>query len=264
MLSNLQMRKLLGSLNPPEYITHHLERIVTCVGHLQRHLPLSGLRALDLGHDRHVGVLLAQCGLEVCGNVLPPELAGQGLPPEQTSSFVLPNGDALQWELCPFDFEERFPFDDCSFDLVTALEVVEHIRDNPRSVLREIRRVLKKSGHLYISTPNICSISKLLRCFHHGNPYDAKPYSQNFGPRHCMCHVYEYSPWELRELVKSEGFEVVSLETWNPYKDDPNPLRSRFIQVLFSMSLLAAGYAKAGLLAYRQRGHQIGLLAKKV
>lgn len=264
MISELQMKGLLGALNPPEYIIHHTERIVTCLEHLQRHLPLSGLKALDLGHDRYVGLLLSKCGLELYGNVLPPELAGAGTLSEQTSSFEIPNGDFVQWPLAPFDFEERFPFDDCSFDLVTAFEVIEHIRDDPRSVLKEIGRVLRKSGHLYIGTPNICSITKLLRCFHHANPYDAKPYSQSFGPRHCMCHVYEYSPWELKELLTSEGFEVVSLETWNPHKDDPNRLRARYLQLLFSLSLMASGYARAGLLAYRHRGHQIGLLARKV
>lgn len=46
------------------------------------------------------------------------------------------------------------PFRDQSFQIVTCLDVVEHVFD-PISLLKEIHRVLRPGGWLLLSTPNI-------------------------------------------------------------------------------------------------------------
>lgn len=48
---------------------------------------------------------------------------------------------------------ERLPFYDDEFDMVTCLETVEHV-ENPLRCLQEIKRVLKADGTLIISIPN--------------------------------------------------------------------------------------------------------------
>ncbi len=48
---------------------------------------------------------------------------------------------------------QSIPFDDGSFDLVVAFEVIEHLEDWPR-LLAEARRLLAPGGQLIISTPN--------------------------------------------------------------------------------------------------------------
>ncbi len=50
------------------------------------------------------------------------------------------------------DATHGMPFDDATFDLVTALDVIEHV-DDDGAILREARRVLKPSGWLLITTP---------------------------------------------------------------------------------------------------------------
>jgi ubiquinone/menaquinone biosynthesis C-methylase UbiE len=45
------------------------------------------------------------------------------------------------------------PFADGSFDLVTSNMVFEHVED-PRAIVREIRRVLRRGGGLVVLTPN--------------------------------------------------------------------------------------------------------------
>ncbi|MEW6104452.1 MAG: class I SAM-dependent methyltransferase [bacterium] len=47
---------------------------------------------------------------------------------------------------------EKIPFPDCYFDLITCLDLLEHI-DNDKEALAEICRVLKPCGFLIISVP---------------------------------------------------------------------------------------------------------------
>jgi ubiquinone/menaquinone biosynthesis C-methylase UbiE len=48
---------------------------------------------------------------------------------------------------------ERLPFPDSSFDFVNMCEVIEHV-NSPKEVLREVYRVLKPGGKVYVSVPN--------------------------------------------------------------------------------------------------------------
>ena len=49
---------------------------------------------------------------------------------------------------------EALPFAPASFDLVTANNVMEHVRE-PESVLREVRRILAPNGVFLFHTPNL-------------------------------------------------------------------------------------------------------------
>jgi SAM-dependent methyltransferase len=51
-----------------------------------------------------------------------------------------------------FQAEAPLPFEDGSFDLVTALDVVEHVDDDV-SLLAEIRRLLKPDGRALVTVP---------------------------------------------------------------------------------------------------------------
>ncbi len=44
------------------------------------------------------------------------------------------------------------PFEDNSFDTITAMEVIEHLSD-PVAFIEEIKRLLKPNGRVYITTP---------------------------------------------------------------------------------------------------------------
>lgn len=50
------------------------------------------------------------------------------------------------------NLEEPLPFDDNQFDIVTALDVLEHL-NNPHGALHELVRIAKKS--VYVSLPNM-------------------------------------------------------------------------------------------------------------
>jgi SAM-dependent methyltransferase len=67
-----------------------------------------------------------------------------------------------------------FPYPNDSFDLVIAIEVTEHILDH-ENFFKEINRILKPNGRLYITTPNILSLKSRMRFLFRGFPYAFKP-----------------------------------------------------------------------------------------
>lgn len=59
------------------------------------------------------------------------------------------------------DLNAEAPIADGRFDLVCAIEVIEHL-ENPRHMLREIARLLRPGGAAVLSTPNTGSLRSLL------------------------------------------------------------------------------------------------------
>ena len=68
------------------------------------------------------------------------------------------NGTALQ-----------LPFSDHSFDLIIIQDVIEHLNET-KSFIKEVKRVLKPKGMIYLSTPNKYSIFNFISDPHFGLP----------------------------------------------------------------------------------------------
>jgi 2-polyprenyl-3-methyl-5-hydroxy-6-metoxy-1,4-benzoquinol methylase len=58
---------------------------------------------------------------------------------------------------------KRLPFNASEFDVVLLIEVLEHVIDDPRHVLKEVARILRHEGTLVLTTPNLASIYNRLR-----------------------------------------------------------------------------------------------------
>lgn len=99
--------------------------------------------------------------------------------------------------------EDRFPFEDDSFDVVLFCEMLEHMLMNPVATLREIHRVLRPGGVLVLTTPNVARLDNAISLVEGINMYD--PYS-GFGPY--GRHNREYTRDELQRLLEFAGFEV--------------------------------------------------------
>ena len=108
-------------------------------------------------------------------------------------------------------------FEKESFDLVTLFHVMEHITD-PRSVLAEVRRVLKPSGRLVVQVPNIESWQFEL--------FGARWYGIDV-PR----HVINYSNRAMQRLLAESGFEVKRTRHFN-LRDNAPALASSFFPSL--------------------------------
>lgn len=230
------------------YYDWHETRVAKSLAHLNGLLPATRpVTCLDLGHDPKMGPRLVALGMELTGNMHP----GTPVP------------DA-EWAFAPFDLEKGFPFEDRRFDVVTAFEVIEHVVSTPSALLRESARVLKPGGLLYLTTPNVCAWAKLRRMFSHVHPYDASAYSLDFSERHHMCHVYEYDPWTLQQIVTSEGFEIVDCATVDTFASDPRGARDLALRGLISASLAVTGHFKDAAQLWRKRGHSIFLAARRI
>lgn len=85
-------------------------------------------------------------------------------------------------------------YPDAYFDYVRTNHSFEHLH-NPREVLKEIRRIIKPGGKLFIGVPNIASLPAGMfgDCWY------------NLGP---PTHPYGYNPKSLSLFLEQEGFEV--------------------------------------------------------
>lgn len=112
--------------------------------------PLEGRTALDVGCG--AGLLaepLARLGAQVTGVDAAPELI------EAARTHAGQSGLAIRY------LAGEVAAVDGTFDLVTALEVVEHVAD-PASFVRSLSDRLAPSGLLIMSTPNRTGLSRLL------------------------------------------------------------------------------------------------------
>jgi 2-polyprenyl-3-methyl-5-hydroxy-6-metoxy-1,4-benzoquinol methylase len=97
-----------------------------------------------------------------------------------------------------------------SFDVVTLVDVFEHV-DQPVALLREVRRVIKPSGVLFIKVPNIVyylakhRLARLMGI--ETEIFDAKE------------HVAHYSARTLRRTLRAAGFQVQRVFVPRPIQD---------------------------------------------
>jgi SAM-dependent methyltransferase len=95
---------------------------------------------------------------------------------------------------------EKLPFADDSFDLVTALDVVEHLDDDV-AALREIGRVLRPAGYLLMTVP---------------------AYRFLWGDQdEVNLHKRRYVAAQVRDRLKAAGFEVRRVSYMNAFMFPP-------------------------------------------
>jgi len=93
--------------------------------------------------------------------------------------------------------DRGLPFSSGCAQVVTALDVVEHLR-SPVAFLEEVRRTLKPDGCLLLSTPNAGSIIRRLQ-------------SQQWYGLQDPTHLYLFDTFSMTTLIERSGFEVVDV-----------------------------------------------------
>lgn len=87
------------------------------------------------------------------------------------------------------------------FDVIFLQEVIEHVDESPEKILNEVLRILRPGGIVYLTTPNLNSLSQRLlgkkwRAFHSE-------------------HRFIFTPKNLKKMLRKSGFYVQSLKTKN-------------------------------------------------
>jgi SAM-dependent methyltransferase len=109
-------------------------------------------------------------------------------PPSQATDYVGMDLPDNIYQAPKFTWDgRRIPLDDASVDSVVLTEVLEHCPD-PECVLREIARVLKAGGFMFLTVPFIWPI--------HTVPNDE----------------FRFTPFALRRLLEKSGFQNPVIE----------------------------------------------------
>ena len=141
---------------------------------------------------------------------------GGGFEPAKTQTLVS-DDHKMGVEYTNINIErDTLPFDDESFDMVLLCEVLEHFTNDPMSALLQLRRVLKPSGHLIVTTPNVARLANVARLMSGNNLYD--PYSA-YGPY--GRHNREYTRHELAPMLEFLGFSIERIFTSDIHAHDP-------------------------------------------
>jgi methionine biosynthesis protein MetW len=140
---------------------------------MDRVLPGRDLRLLDIGCGagnmiHHLSRYGAVKGVEM--DPRPVAIAHQ-------RGYDVDQGDATQ----------GLAYEDASFDVVTALDVIEHNEDDD-AILREMVRVLKPGGHAVVTVP------AFMWLWSHNDDINA--------------HIRRYTAPELRDKLEAAGFQV--------------------------------------------------------
>src|SRR4030042_2212086 len=124
---------------------------------------------------------------------------------ENNPDFTLVQADA-----------QYLPFKNESFDIVLALDVIEHL-PSPPYFLNEVNRVLRKGGRLILITPNTGNIiEETLKIPFRvlGKFFPIKMLKKDVD--HCT-HMKEFSVQELRLLLRKSNFKICSSNTYNEH-----------------------------------------------
>jgi len=100
------------------------------------------------------------------------------------------------------DVDEGIPFEDNSFDLVWAGDLIEHVFD-PIFVFKEMSRVIFPNGYLFITVPNDLHIVNRLRVLF-GKSYQ-EPVLKKYGQ---YKHHTFFSKALLKYMLKINSFEI--------------------------------------------------------
>jgi SAM-dependent methyltransferase len=173
----------------------------------ETHSSLDGIRIAELG--AFLGVVsktLSFLGAEVIACDIPAFMETAN-----TREYY----ERLNIETSSFNLRDyRLPFQSGSLDAIIACEIFEHLNFNPLPVFKEISRVLKMNGVLYIAMPNGGYIGKRIKFLLSGrlplfsiNELIAQlDSSQNMV---VGLHWREYTTSETLEMVLPHGFRSV-------------------------------------------------------
>jgi len=103
---------------------------------------------------------------------------------------------------------QKLPHPDNHFDLIFALEIIEHLHDTDH-FLQESYRLLKSHGFLVLSTPNLASLKNRFRLVFNRYPQYLEYSTQGAG------HIHLYTLPVLKSQILNTKFKIINLVSPN-------------------------------------------------
>lgn len=171
------------------------------------------------------GVRVLDYGCGHAGYLIDFQARGVRMSGAEIAPYVVEACKAQGFDVRKVDDSSRIPFLDGEFDVAYLMQVFEHLRD-PHGFLRELNRVLKPGGLLYLALPNKNSVWRRI--------FGKNWISGWFAPFHLFLHDKK----SLETLAKQYGFATAA--SW-----------SRTPEFWFRMNLKAALYPEEDRLDLR-------------
>jgi len=122
----------------------------------------------------------------------------------------------------------KLPLKDSCVDIVLFAEVIEHLTfDVSKEILKEIIRVLRPNGILYLTTPNYASIWPLVE--------KALDFSGKVPRLEDQQHIQKFTPKSLVRLFNITGFDIIKITTFFFLSPFLSWLSSRMSDKLFNV-----------------------------
>lgn len=131
---------------------------------------------------------------------------------------------------------ERLPFDDAQFDIVTLLNVLEHVPDE-RPVLDEAMRVLRPGGKLLVICPNYATLRQEAHYHVPWLPLFPRPLASLYlrllgrNPAFFNEHIYYRTNWGVLAALRALGLRLSNLDILRI--EHPELIGNRRIRRLF-------------------------------
>lgn len=173
--------------------SHHKLRIQRAIRLLRKALPAqAGLLGLELASGTGKTAILL-------------EAEGWSVLASDASKEVLNTAESRGLKTECFDASEVFPFQDESFDFVFAGELIEHLFD-VRLFLTECCRVLKSSGVLVLTTPNLATPKDRIRFLFGKMPRQINPFHE-----YLYLHIRPFTAAGLKEALEVARFRETKI-----------------------------------------------------
>ena len=153
--------------------------------------------------SRKISLLDVGCGAGFLTNALAKEHTVTGIDLSEQSLEVAKRKDETKTVRYLHANAYKLPFEDASFDVVCAMDILEHV-DNPNQLIHEASRVLKKGGLFFFHTFNRNLLSYLIII------KGVDWFIQN-APKNMHIYPLFIKPKELTTLCKKNSLQVTQI-----------------------------------------------------
>lgn len=132
----------------------------------------------------------------------------------------------------------KLPFEDNSFDIIICFETLEHFNFNPVLFLKELKRICKNDGNVYLTVPNFAKLDKRIKLLFGISPLEKiENYPRQLDETENFKYGLHWREYTLRELITLNqlcGFNISKAGYIHTYEDSKNNLKL-FIRPIISI-----------------------------